>query len=229
MLAAEVVAAPVGEAAGGAFGGAGGAGVAAVEDEPVVGAGAKVDGDVPLEILLDRERGLAVGEAETVGDAEDVGVDGDDGLVVDDGGDDVGGLAADAGQGHEGVDVSGNLSAEVGQEFLGHGDEVVGLGVGIGNAADIGPDVVEGSGGQQLRRRKALEEGRGDEVDAPVGALGGEDDGDEQLEGVRIMEFGGGEGNVLLKPSDNRCKPFFFSHTNHYLFYLPSLEGSQSQ
>ena len=46
--ATEVVAAPVGQAAGGAFGSAGGAGVAAVEDEPVVGAGAKVDGDITL-------------------------------------------------------------------------------------------------------------------------------------------------------------------------------------
>ena len=52
--------APLREGAGGAFGIAGGAGVAAVEDEPVVGFGPKFRRDVPLKVLLYGKGGGAI-------------------------------------------------------------------------------------------------------------------------------------------------------------------------
>ena len=55
-----VLLAPVGKAAGSAFRGACGAGVAAVEDEPMVGAGAEVLRDVPLQVALDLQRRFSV-------------------------------------------------------------------------------------------------------------------------------------------------------------------------
>ena len=52
--------APLSEGAGGALGTAGGAGVAAVEDEPVVGSGPKFRRDVPLKVLLYGKGGGAI-------------------------------------------------------------------------------------------------------------------------------------------------------------------------
>ena len=52
--------APLREGAGGAFGIAGGAGVAAVEDEPMVGSGPKFRRDVPLKVLFYGKGGGAI-------------------------------------------------------------------------------------------------------------------------------------------------------------------------
>ena len=59
-LAIVLLLAPVGEAAGGAFGSAGCAGVATVENQPVVGAGAKVLRNMALQVALDLQGRLAV-------------------------------------------------------------------------------------------------------------------------------------------------------------------------
>ena len=126
--------AEVGEGALGAEGALGFAGVAAEEDEPVVGAGTKLRGDVALEVAFDGFGGLALREAQAVGDAEDVGVDGDDGLVVNDGGDDIGGLAADAGQAHQHIDVGGNGAVEAFLQLAGGFEQVGGFAVGVGDA-----------------------------------------------------------------------------------------------
>jgi len=64
----------------------------------MVRTGAEVLRDVPFQVPFHVVRGLAVREAQPVGNTVNVGVHGDDGLVIDDGGDDVGGFAADAGQ-----------------------------------------------------------------------------------------------------------------------------------
>ena len=179
----------------------------------MVGDGAPVGGDMALEVLFDFQRRLAVGEAEPVGNPENVGVHRDDGFVVNNGGNDICRLSADARKCHQRIDVRGDLPAEIGKEFPGHGNQVRGFAVGIGDAADEGIDLVECGGGQGGGIREAFEQGRRDQVHPPVGALGGEDDGDEQLEGVGVMKFGGGEGNVLLKPLQHCAEPFFFPHS----------------
>ena len=65
-----------------AFRGAGGAGVAAVEDEPVVGYGALFYRDVAFQVPLYVQWGFAVGEAKAVSNPENVCVYGYDGLIV---------------------------------------------------------------------------------------------------------------------------------------------------
>ena len=64
-----------------------------------------------VEHLLDLERGLAGSEAGAVADAEEMGVDGDGRLAEGDVEDDIGGLAADAGQRLEGLAIARNLPA----------------------------------------------------------------------------------------------------------------------
>ena len=123
--------APGGEGAGGAFGGAGRADVAAVEEEPVMGQGTVGGRDVALEVLLDGVRRGAAGEAQAVRNPEYVRVHRYHGLVVKDARDYVRGLASRSGKGHEAVDLRGDFAAEVAHHLAGHGDEVPGLVVGV--------------------------------------------------------------------------------------------------
>ena len=147
-----------------------------------------------------------------MGDAEDVRVHGDDGLVIDDGGDDIGRLAAHARKAHERVDVGGNFAAEIGQQFLRHGDQVRRFRVRVGDAFHIGKNLVERGGSQVLRGGKALEKGRGDDVHPAVGTLGGQDDRHQQLEGIPVVEFGLGDGAVLGEPAHDGGETFFQGH-----------------
>jgi hypothetical protein len=94
-----------------ALGLAGDAHVAAVEDQPVVGVAQVFLGDAAQQALLDFDDVLAGGEAGAVGEAEDVGVDGHRRFAEDGVEHHVGGLAADAGQGFEGVAVVGHFAA----------------------------------------------------------------------------------------------------------------------
>ena len=72
------------DGAGRAVGGAGGAGVAAVEDEPVVRDGDFLLGDVAGEDTFGVEGRLAVArEADTVCHTEDMGVNGQGGQLKD--------------------------------------------------------------------------------------------------------------------------------------------------
>ncbi len=48
-----------------------------------------------------------------------------------------------------------------------------------------------------------FEEGWGDEVDADIGALGGEDGGDEEFEGVAVIEGAFGVGVEALEFGDD--------------------------
>lgn len=177
-----------------AFGAAGAAGVAAVEDEVVVGVVEEGLGDALQEAVLDGAGGGAGGEAGAVGDAEDVGVDGDGGVAEGDVEDDAGGLAADAGQGFEGGAVLGNLAAVVVEEGLGEGGDVPGFGLPEADGADVGGDAGGAEGGHGGGGGGGGEEGGGGAVDGGVGGLGGEDDGDEEGEGVGEVELGAGVG-----------------------------------
>ena len=147
-----------------------------------------------------------------MGNPENVGVHRDDGFVVNNGGNDICRLSADARKCHQRIDVRGDLPAEIGKEFPGHGNQVRGFAVGIGDAADEGIDLVEGGGGQGGGIREAFEQGRRDQVHPPVGALGGEDDGDEELEGIPVTELRFGDGPVLGEPADDGGESLFPVH-----------------
>lgn len=208
-----VVATPGGEAAFGASGGASGADVTTMKDEPVVRAAEERARDVPGEDLLGLEGSFGVGgEADPFGDAEDVGVDGHGGFVVDDGEDDVGGFAADALQGLEGFNGVGDAAAVCLFEAAGHGDEVAGFGAGVGDGADVFEDLVFGGGGEVGGGGIAVEEGRGHEVDPFVGALGGEDHGDEEFVGGAVVEFALDVGHVFGEPADDALVSLFEGH-----------------
>ena len=109
----------------GAVGFAGLADVAAVEDEPVVGDGKFVLGDVLDEFALGLEGGFAVvGKSDAVGDTEDVCVYGKGGFVEDYGGDDVGGFASYAGERYKFLHRVGDLALVFVQEALAERDDV---------------------------------------------------------------------------------------------------------
>src|SRR4051812_34432099 len=105
-----LVAAQVADRAAPAFGPPRLADVAAVQDEEVVRVAAEGRRRHPVELPLHRQHVLARREAGAVRDPEDVGVDreglGAEGAVHHH----VGGLAADAGQGLERVEVGGHLA-----------------------------------------------------------------------------------------------------------------------
>lgn len=133
--------------------------------------------------------GLA-GEAEPGGEARDVGIDHHadvDAVGVSE--NDVGGFASDAGELHERVHGCGNFSVVVLDEELAAGADVFGLVAVEADGAEvvferggIGVGVVAG-GAIILKER-----GR-DFVDLHVGALRGENGGDEKLERAGESQF----------------------------------------
>ena len=192
---------------------AGLADVAAVEDEPVVGDGEFVLGDVLDEFALGLEGGFAVvGKSDAVGDTEDVGVDGKGGFVEDYGGDDVGGFASYARELLQLVDVGGNVASELFDEGAGHGGEVLAFVVGIGNGVDVGKEVVGGGLCHGLGVGVGLEECGGGHVDAFVGALGRENDRYKELEGVFVVQLGLGGGHGFFEPCYSLLVSFFLCH-----------------
>ena len=98
--------------ASGAFRGARGAGVAAVEEQEVVGGSPLFFGNMLAQFLLDAQGGGASPgyQGETVADAEDVGVYGHAWLSEGDAEDDVGCLASYSWQGGEGFEGAGHLA-----------------------------------------------------------------------------------------------------------------------
>lgn len=62
-----------------------------------------------------------------------------------------------------------------------------------------------------------LEEGGGNEVDAFVGALGGEKDGDEEGEGVGVVEGDGDGGVETVEDGFGGVGAFLFGHANSLL------------
>ena len=84
FLREAICPAPGGEGAGGAFWGAGGAGVAAVEDEPVVGDGTLFNRDMALKVPFNIQRSFAVRQPQPVGNPENMSVNSNYRLIVND-------------------------------------------------------------------------------------------------------------------------------------------------
>jgi len=175
--------------------------VAAVEEEPVVGEGDEFVGDVAHEGLLHLIRRVValVDEAEAVADAEDVGVDGHGGLAEGDGLDNVGRLAAHTRETEQLVHVGGHLAVEALGECAGGLNEVARLGVGVGYAPNILVDFLRLCLCHRMGIGEPAEEVGRHEVDALVGTLCTEDDGNEELEHAAELEFGVHLGHLLLK------------------------------
>jgi len=151
------------------------------------------------QLLLHLLGRVSFGHAEAAGDAEDVGVDDDAFRLFEaDAENDVGSFAGCAGDGYELGEGFGDLAVEFGADFAGGALDGLGLVVEEAGGADEGFELREGGLGHGRWGGEALEELRCDHVDADVGALGGEDGGNEQLPGRGVSEgaFDGGVGLV---------------------------------
>lgn len=168
-----------------------------MEQEPVVGVGDVLDGDIAHELLLDLQRriGSLGNEAQTVADTIDMGIDSHGGLAEPHGLDDIGGLAPYARQRHELGAVGGNLAMEVADQLARHGYQMVGLGIGIAHRTDELQHIIDLGLGHNLCSRVTGEKGWGNLVDALVSALGTEERGYQQLESRTKLDLGGNLGH----------------------------------
>lgn len=123
---------------------AGGADVAAMQQQPVVGGGYKLLGDVFQQGLLHGQwrGGSARYESESVAHSEHVGIDGESCFLEGDGLHHIGSLAAYTGERGEFLEGGGNLSVKSFDESLGKPYEMLGLVVGIAHALDVFEDLV---------------------------------------------------------------------------------------
>ena len=168
-----------------------------MEQEPVVGVGDVLDGDIAHELLLNLQRriGSLGNEAQTVADTIDMGIDSHSGLAEPYGLDDIGGLAPYARQRHKLGAVGGNLAVEVIDQLARHGYQMVGLGVGVAHRTDEMQHIIDLGLGHNPCSRVTGEKGGGNLVDALVGTLGTEKRGYQQLESRTKLEFGGNLGH----------------------------------
>ena len=112
-------------------------------------------------------------ESEAMADTIDMGIDGHGVHTEGYGLHDVGGLSAYAWQAEQGVHIAGYFTIVVCGEYLGELHEVLGFGVRVGDALDVFIDFCLVGCCHCLGIWECQEEGRGDEVDSLVGALGG--------------------------------------------------------
>jgi hypothetical protein len=174
---------------------AGGATAASVENEPVAEKGPGVAGDELDEILLDADGVGEFREAEALGETADMRID-DDAFIFIEGvsEDNIRGFASSSGECGEGFKGGWHFAAMLGNEGGTHGAEVFRFVAIETGGADEGLEVLLRNGGVIGCGAATLEEVLGDEVDALVGALRGEDGGDEELERVRVVELAMGIG-----------------------------------
>ena len=118
----------MGDGTGGAFGGAGGAGVAAVQNQPVVGIALEGFRDAAQEVGAHGLWCGAAAEAEAAGDAEDVGIHRDAGVAEGFVEHDIRRFLADPGQGLQAYARAGHLPAVQADELLRQGQHVFGFG-----------------------------------------------------------------------------------------------------
>ena len=106
--------------------------------------------------------------------------------------DDVGGLAPDAGQADELLARLRNDAVEARAQLLSEAEEALGAGALHAEGLERGLELGSVGAGEGRCVGVALEELRGDRVDAGVGGLGGQDRGDEEMEGSVVVEGAAG-------------------------------------
>ncbi len=121
-----------------------------------------------------------------------MGVYGDGVFVEPDGGDDVRRLLPDAGERFQLGKAPGYLSAELFDDVFGGGEDVRRLAAVQPAGKDVAFQLLLRKREHGFGRVVLLEKLRGDFVDALVGALRGEDDRHEELEGGVVVQRGAG-------------------------------------
>jgi len=193
-----------------AIGFARGATAPAVPDEKVAPKRPVILRDDFHQVFFDFDRVGVFGQTEALAQAGHVGVDHDAGFdAVGVAEDDVGGFASDAGQMGERFEVSGDFAVMEPDQSLGGGDEVFRFVAEETGGADEVFDVLLLRGGEGLGVRVFPEERGCHQIDAHVGALRGEDGGDEELEGSFVVQFAVGVGIGGAEDfEDGRCAGF---------------------
>ncbi len=102
--------------------------------------------------------------------------------------DDVGGLPPDPGQAHQVLHAARNLAAEPPLDCVRHRDQVACLGPEEAGRVDQPLKLLRIRGGHRRGVRRIGEQGRRDEVDAGVGALGREDGRHQELEWRAVIQ-----------------------------------------
>ncbi len=174
---------------------AGGAAAASVEDEPVAEQRPGAAGKELDQVPLDADGVAEFCEAEALGETAHVGVD-DDAFVFVKGisEDNIGRLASRAGECGDGFEGGWHFATVSGQEGGAHGTDVFGFVAVKAGGADDGLEFLLRNLSVVGCGTAALEEVFGDDVDPLIGALGGEDGGDEEFERIRVIELAVGVG-----------------------------------
>jgi hypothetical protein len=140
------------------------------------------------EVLFDFDRVFLSGQAKAPTQAGDVGVDDDTGLdSVGVAEDDVGGFASDAGKIRQGFQIFRDFAIVLLRDGLCGGDEILGFVAEKAGGADEILNVLLLGCGESLGVGVFAEEGGSHQVDADIGALRGQDGGDEELEGAAVV------------------------------------------
>lgn len=164
-----------------------------MSDEKVAGGDPVAARQQLRKLGLDAVRISGGRPAEALRQAADVGIDDHRRNLEGGAEDDVGGLASDAGEGDQLAKGGWDLAVVVLHQPLRTADEVAGLGMVKAGGTDQFFDLAE------LRLTEvggigvAGKEAGGDEIDAPIGTLGGKDGGNEELKGgaMRQRTLGG--------------------------------------
>lgn len=160
--------------AGWAFGFAGFAGVAAMQDEPVMGVEHEFIGHAFEQVLLDLIDIFARREAGAVGNAEDMCIHGHCGLAEDDVQNNIGGFAPDAGEFDQIFAGLGDFACVITNQDFGHGDDVFGLIVVQADCFDVLFEAIKAQIQHLARGVGDCEEVLCGAVDAFVCGLGGQ-------------------------------------------------------
>jgi len=153
-----------------------------------------------LELRLDRIDILAGCEPGSVAHPEDVGVDRERLLSERSVEHDIGGLASDSRQRLQLISSPRNLATMVPDQCLAERDDVPGLGVEQADRLDRLTQPFLAVIDHLPRGFNVLKQGPRSDVDAGVGGLRRQHDGDEQLIGIRRLEFGRRRGVGLREP-----------------------------
>jgi hypothetical protein len=167
-------------------------------------------GDSLDEVLFDFDRVGVLGQSEAFAQAGDVRVDDDTGFDAESiAENNIGCFASDPGETGERFQVAGDFTVMVLDQGLGGGDEVFRFVAEETGGADEFFDVFLFGGGEMSGVRVFFEEGGGHHVDAHIGALRGEDGGDEELKGTVVIQFAVSVGIGGAEfPKNDRCAGF---------------------
>ncbi len=151
-----------------------------------------------------------------------VNEDGRPGKAVEE--NDTGCLSSDAGKGHELFHGFGDNPLVSGGESLGELPYMLGLPAEKAGGAEKCFELGKAGFCQCGRGGKSCKELGGDTIDRQVGGLGGEDRGDEELEGVVERELGPGIRDRPLQSGEDVFEAVFFL-CQGFVLQCPSSQG----